>query len=124
MNIVLWIIAGILAAMFLTAGVLKLTQPKEKLLASNMKWVEDFSGSTVKFIGTMELLAGLGLILPAALDIVPILTPLAATGLGIIMIGAIGTHARRKEPQNVAVNVVLLALAAVVAIFRFGPNSF
>jgi uncharacterized membrane protein YphA (DoxX/SURF4 family) len=125
MNVFLWVVAGILAAFFLAAGATKLTQGREKLLANpNMKWVEDFSAGTVKLIGTAEVLGAIGLILPAALDIAPILTPLAATGLAVIMIGAIITHARRKEPQPILINTVVLILAALVAIFRFGPNSF
>jgi uncharacterized membrane protein YphA (DoxX/SURF4 family) len=50
--------------------------------------------------------------------------PLAATGLAIIMVGAIITHARRKENQPIVINTILLILAIVVAVFRFGPNSF
>lgn len=123
MNVVLWIVAGLLAALFLGAGLSKLTQPHEKLAAS-MGWVEDFSPGTVKLIGALEVLAAIGLILPAALDIVPVLVPLAAVGLVAIMIGAVATHARRKETPMIAVNLVLLALAAVVVWGRFGPWSF
>lgn len=125
MNVFLWIVAGVLAAFFLAAGAIKLSQSRRKLLANpNMKWVEDFSAGTIKLIGTVEVLGALGLILPGALDIAPVLVPLAATGLGLIMIGAIITHGRRKELQPVAINVFILILAALVAIFRFGPNSF
>ena len=123
MNVVLWIVAAILAALFLGAGLTKLTQPKEKL-AANMGWVEDFSPGTVRVIGALEVLAAIGLVLPAALDIVPVLVPLAAVGLVAIMIGAIATHARRKEAPMIAVNLVLLVLAAVVVWGRFGPYSF
>lgn len=122
-NIALWIAAGVLAAVFVSAGTLKLTQPKEKL-AANLAWVEDFSARTVKFIGLMEVLGAIGLILPAALHIAPILTPLAATGLAITMVLAAVVHARRKEPQLIVVNAVLFALAAFVAIMRFGPYAF
>ncbi|GAA1623988.1 DoxX family protein [Kribbella alba] len=125
MNVFLWIVAGVLAALFLVAGATKLSQSKENLGKNpNFAWTEDFSAGTVKLIGTAEVLGALGLILPAALDIAPILTPLAACGLAIIMIGAIITHVRRKEYQNAAVNTVLLILTLLVAIFRFGPNSF
>jgi uncharacterized membrane protein YphA (DoxX/SURF4 family) len=124
MNVFLWIVAGVLAAFFLAAGLTKLTQSKEKLAAnSGMKWTEDFSAGMIKLIGTAEVLGALGLILPGAFGIAPILVPLAACGLAIIMIGAIITHTRRKEYQPVAINVVLLILALIVAIFRFGPNS-
>lgn len=66
MNVILWILAGLLAAGFATAGGLKLTQPKDKLLV-NMAWVEDFGQGTIRFIGVMELLGAFGLIVPAAL---------------------------------------------------------
>jgi DoxX-like family len=70
------------------------------------------------------VLAAIGLILPAALDVVPVLVPLAAVGLAVLMVGAVVTHARRREPQLIVVNVVLLALAVVVLWGRFGPYSF
>ncbi len=124
MNIVLWIIAAVLAVAFLGAGVMKLAQPKEKLAASGMGWTDDYSATNIKLIGAVEILAAIGLILPALLDIAPILVPLAATGLVIIMIGAVIVHARRKENPMVIGNVVLLVLAAIVAWGRFGPYSF
>jgi uncharacterized membrane protein YphA (DoxX/SURF4 family) len=123
MNVVLWILAGLLAVAFLGAGLTKLTQPKEKL-AATMGWVEDFSPGTVKLIGALEVLAAIGLILPAAFDVVPVLVPLAAVGLVALMIGAALTHARRREVPLIVVNLVLLALAAVVVWGRFGPYSF
>ena len=124
MNIALWIVAGLLALLFLGAGAMKLTQPKAKLAAFGLSWTEDFSDNTVKAIGGLEALAGLGLILPAALGILPVLTPLAATGLVLVMIGAAITHVRRKEYPVIAANVVLLAAAAFVAWGRFGPYAF
>jgi uncharacterized membrane protein YphA (DoxX/SURF4 family) len=123
MNVVIWIVAGLLAAAFLAAGVMKTTRPKQAL-QSSMPWVEDFGQGTVRLIGTMEILAAIGLILPPALDIAPVLAPLAATGLVVMMLLAAATHARRKEPQGIVVNTVLLALAAFVAVTRFGPYSF
>lgn len=89
-----------------------------------MKWTEDFSAGTLKFIGAVEVLGAIGLILPALLDIAPILVPLAAVGLAITMAGAIVVHVRRKEYQVLGINAVVLILAVVLAIFRFGPNSF
>jgi uncharacterized membrane protein YphA (DoxX/SURF4 family) len=123
MNVVLWVLAGVLAVAFLAAGLTKLASPKEKL-ATNMAWVEDFSPGMVKTIGALEVLAAVGLILPAALDVVPVLVPLAATGLVALMIGAALTHARRREFPMIAINVVLLVLAAVIIWGRFGPYSF
>ena len=124
MNVTLWIIAGVLAAAFAAAGLMKIAQPKAKLAEAGMPWTEDFSDGQVKLIGTLEVLGAIGLILPAALDIAPILTPIAATGLALLMIGAAVTHVRRGEQNMVPVNLVLAALAAFVAIMRFGPNSF
>jgi len=124
MNVVLWIIASLLAAAFLAAGLMKVSQPKEKLAASGMEWTADFSVNTVKLIGGLEILAAIGLILPAAVDIVPVLVPLAAVGLVLIMAGAVLTHTRRKEFPMIAVNLVLLVLAALVVWGRFGPYSF
>jgi uncharacterized membrane protein YphA (DoxX/SURF4 family) len=125
MNVFLWIVAGVLAAFFLAAGANKLAQSKEKLgQNANMKWTEEFSAGTLKLIGAAEVLGALGLILPGVLGIAPVLVPLAATGLAIIMVGAIVTHVRRKEYSVLGINAVVLVLALVVAIFRFGPNSF
>lgn len=124
MNVVLWIVQILLALAFAGAGFMKVSQPREKL-ATNMGWVEDFSGNTVKFIGVMELLGALGLILPAATGILPWLTPLAAVGLILIMIGALITHGRRGElAMAIPVNGILLLLSAFVAWGRFGPYSF
>jgi uncharacterized membrane protein YphA (DoxX/SURF4 family) len=124
MNIALWIIAGLLAVAFLAGGAMKLTRPKEKLAASGMGFVEDFSAGTVKAIGTLEVLAAVGLILPAALNIAPVLVPLAAVGLVLLMVGAIIMHLRRHEAQAIVVDLALLALAVLVAWGRFGPQSF
>ncbi|SHN15084.1 DoxX family protein [Cryptosporangium aurantiacum] len=123
MNVVLWVVQILLALVFGAAGVLKSTQPKEKL-APNLPWVEDFSLPVVRFIGVVELLAALGLILPAATGFATVLTPLAATGLAITMVLAAVTHARRKEPSGIVFNAVLFALAVFVAWGRFGPYSF
>jgi len=123
MNIALWIIASLLALAFFAAGSTKLLQPKEKL-ATRMAWTQDFSPGMIKTIGGLEVLAAVGLILPAVLGIVPVLVPLAATGLVLMMIGAAITHLRRKEAPMIVANVVLLVLAAIVAWGRFGPYSF
>ncbi|MFT4109851.1 DoxX family protein [Propionicimonas sp.] len=124
MNLALWIVAGLLALLFVAAGVMKLTQPKDKLASSGLGWAEDFSAGTVKAIGALEVLGAIGLILPAVTRILPILVPIAALGLVAIMVGAIITHARRKEPPMIGFNVVLLLLAAFVAVGRFWLAPF
>ncbi|MBX6750433.1 MAG: DoxX family protein [Micromonosporaceae bacterium] len=123
MHTFLWIVQSVLAAAFFLAGLGKLITPKAKLQPM-LPWTEDFSAGTVKFIGVAEVLGGLGLILPAATGIAPVLTPLAATGLAVIMVLAAVTHARRKEPQAIAVNAILFVLAALVAWGRLGPYAW
>lgn len=123
-NIALWAVTGVLAATFLFAGGTKLLQPKDKFVASGMAWAEPFPAGLIKTIGALEVLAAVGLILPGLLGIAPVLVPLAALGLALIMIGAAVVHGRRREFQSVVMNVVLLVLAAVVAWARFGPYSF
>jgi hypothetical protein len=125
MNLVLWILAGLLALFFAFAGATKLAKSKQQLLANpSMGWAADFPGGLIKLIGALEVLAAVGLLLPGALDVATVLVPLAATGLAVLMLGASITHGRRKEGQAVVVNVVLLVLAAVVAWGRFGPYAF
>jgi uncharacterized membrane protein YphA (DoxX/SURF4 family) len=121
MNVFLWIVAALLAAGFLASGVVKVALPKEKLAASGLAWTEDFSAGAIKAIGALEILAAVGLVLPPLVDVAPVLVPLAALGLVLIMIGAAIVHLRRKETPVVAVNLVFLVL---VVWGRFGPHSF
>jgi len=123
MNTALWIVQIVLAIAFVGAGAMKATQPREKL-EGFLPWVADFSTGTVRLIGVAEVLGGLGLVLPAVTGLAPVLVPIAATGLGVVMVLAAITHARRKEPTMIAVNLVLLALAVVVAWGRFGAHAF
>jgi uncharacterized membrane protein YphA (DoxX/SURF4 family) len=124
MDVALWIVAGVLAAGFLAAGIMKLVQPREKLAASGLTWVEDYSANGVRAIGALEVLAAIGLVLPALLDIVPVLVPVTAVAVALLMAGAAWTHYRRREMASIAVPVVLLLLAAFVAWGRFGPEPF
>jgi putative oxidoreductase len=118
MNTTLWIVQGILAAMFAMAGIMKSTQPIDKLVKT-ISWADRFSVSTVRFIGLSELLGAIGIIIPWALNILPVLTPLAATGLALIQLLAIFHHAKRKEGKTIAFNLVLLFLSAFIAYGRF-----
>ena len=118
MNIVLWICAGLLAAMFLMAGVMKATMPKEKLEPA-MQWSKTWSRPQLQALGTVEVLGAIGLILPWALNIARVLTPLAAVGCAVVMIGAVATHIRMKDYKGTGMPVVLLVLAIIVAAGRF-----
>lgn len=128
LSVSLWIVAGLLAVVFLLSGAGKLLVPKEKMtgMFAAARWVEDFSPGALKAIGVLELLAAAGLILPAALDIAPVLVPLAATGAVLIMLGAIVTRLRSRHVTNatIAPDLAYLAMAAFVAWGRFGPESF
>jgi uncharacterized membrane protein YphA (DoxX/SURF4 family) len=115
MTTALWIIQGLLAAAFLMAGLMKLVKSRADLEAKGMGWVEGFSDGQVKAIGAVEVLGGIGVILPGALGIVPVLSGVAAAGLVLTMVGAAITHVRRNELPVVAPNVVLGALAGYVA---------
>lgn len=125
MNIALWIIAGLLAVGFLVAGSNKLLIPREKLAkAPGGGWALDFSAGFVKTLGALEILGAIGLILPAVLDIAPVLVPLAAIGLGLVMIGAAIVEFRRQEFKHVLVNLTYLIMIVFVVWGRFGPGSF
>ncbi len=119
MDVALWIAQGLLAAAFLSAGIVKLTRPRE-MLAERMGWVEDFSGGHIKIIGALEVLGALGLILPGMTGIAPLLVPIAASGLAVDQIGAAVVHARRGESNYILANLILMALALFVAWGRFG----
>ncbi len=119
MNTALWIAQILLALAFGAAGIIKSTQPHEKLVA-NMGWAGDYSPGFVKFVGIAEVLAALGLILPAVTGIAPVLVPIAASGLVVAQTGAIVVHVRRKEPRFIIGNLVLIALSLFVAWGRFG----
>jgi uncharacterized membrane protein YphA (DoxX/SURF4 family) len=124
MNLALWIVAVVLAATFAGSGLMKLLVPKDKLVNSGQGWAQDYTPTNIRLIGFVELLGAAGLILPAVTHIAPILVPLAAIGLVLVMVGAAMVHARRKEAMNIGVNAVLLALAVFVAWGRFGPYPF
>ena len=120
MNIVLWILQGLLAVIFLMAGMMKVSQSKDGLKekgGGRMDWVDDVSAGNIRLIGILEVLGALGLILPQVTGVLPWLTPLAALGLVITMAGATMLHSRRGEP--IVPTIVLLLFAAFVAYGRF-----
>ena len=118
MNTAIWVVQILLALAFLMTGIAKATQPIEKL-GERMGYVKDFPPTIIRLIGIVEVLAAIGLVLPALTNILPALTPLAAGGLVLVMLGAMATHSRRKEYPAIGFNLVLLALAAFVAYGRF-----
>ena len=125
MNVALWVVAGLLAAVALVGGVTKVFVPKEKLAAHHGgEWTGDASAGFVKTLGVLELLAAVGLILPAVLDIAPVMVPVTAVCWVLLMVGAMITHGRLGQLKFVMVNSVYFVLAALIVWGRFGPESF
>ena len=123
METALWIAQVLLAAIYLVTGTTKLTQPRLKMAAGPMRWAADVTDAQFRTIGLLEVLGAIGLILPAALGIAPLLVPLAAVGLVLTMIGAIRVHVRHGETDRLAVPLVVLALALFVAVQGVGTYS-
>jgi hypothetical protein len=116
-NIALWIVAGLLALAFLLAGFMKAFRPLDAL-KKNMTWVMSVPPWFVRFIGVAEILAAIGLILPAITGIQQWLVATAAGGLVMVMLSAAIFHAGRKEWQNIGTNVLLLLLAVFIGVGR------
>ena len=126
MNLALWIAAGLLAAVLLVSSTTKMFMPRAKLASAGAaaEWVLDFSPSALRAIGTLEILAVAGLILPAVLDIAPVLVPVTATCVALLFTGAVIMRLRRGERARIVPDLVYLAVAVFVAWGRFGPESF
>jgi hypothetical protein len=118
MNIALWIAQCLLAIVFTVSAVMKGTWDLDRLVKSGQTGVQGLPLPLVRFIAFAEICGVLGLILPWATGIVPVLTVAAAVGLGVIMTLAAVVHTRLHEPKNVATNVVLFAICAFVAVGR------
>lgn len=125
MDTALWIAACLLALVALLAGVTKTFIPKEKLEQHDAAaWTRDVSPGFVRTLGLLELAAAVGLVLPALVDVAPVLVPVTAVCWILLMIGAMVTHGRLGQPKLVLVNAGYLILAVFVALGRFGPESF
>jgi putative oxidoreductase len=118
LHIALWVFQVLLGAMFTMAGFGKTFTPLNEL-SGQMTWVTAVPEGLVRFIGVSELLGGLGLLLPSILRIKPVLTPLAAAGLAVIMVLAAIFHLTRGEFPGIGVNLVIAALALFVAWGRY-----
>ncbi|GAB3643358.1 DoxX family protein [Spirosoma arcticum] len=119
MNVVLWVIQGLLALAFFYSGLMKSTRSEQTLVAMGMTGVEHLPLSLIRFIGISELAGATGLILPLLLNQLPVLTPLSALCLGLIMIPAAIIHYRRGEPKTVGLNGVFFVLCVLVAYSRW-----
>ncbi len=118
MNIALWVVQGLLAAIYFMAGSLKAFSYEK--VSAQLSYVKDIPKNLTLFNGIMELLGAVGMILPMLTGILPWLTPIAAIGLSIIQVLAIITiHIPRKEFKNLPMNLILLALSIFVVIGRW-----
>jgi uncharacterized membrane protein YphA (DoxX/SURF4 family) len=113
LRIALWVAQGLVAAMFVMSGFMKLTTPIAEL-AAMMPWAGQVSPAFVRFIGLVDLAGGIGILLPALTRIQPRLTVLAALGCAVLQVLAFAFHAYRGEFGVLPVNVVLLALSVFV----------
>lgn len=116
MTVAYWIVAGLLAVLYLGVGLMKIARPREQLVTSGMGWAETMSDTGVKAIGVLEVLGAVGLILPPLVHVFPPLAIAAAVGLVLVQVGAIVVHVRRGETRNLPVSVVLLILAITAAL--------
>lgn len=122
-EIILWIIQGLLAFVFLYSGVSKALLNEKTLVAKGQTGVEGLPTLFIKFIGIAEITGALGLILPGLLDMHLHLTWISAFCLGAIMMPAAMVHAKRGEYKTIGINVIIFALAIFVAYGRMMSNA-
>ncbi|PZR55504.1 DoxX family protein [Xylanimonas oleitrophica] len=117
MDIALWVVTGLLAALYLVVGAVKVL--RGPALAERMPWAGAMPGWAVRLIGLVEMAGAAGLVVPQATGEMVWLTPLAATCLAALQLLAIAVHVRRRETQQLAINATLVVLALVLAAGRF-----
>lgn len=123
MNVFLWGLQIVCAAIFIRYGIRKVMTPKGEL-QRQVAWVEDYSSRFVKFIGSVEILGGIGLVLPAATRVAPVLTPIAACGLAVLMILGARLHISRREYREMLQDEPWFFTAfCLIAWGRFGPYA-
>lgn len=123
MNIALWVVAGVFGLAFFVGGILKIVIPYETYSAKN-RWAGDFAPETLRGMGVIEMLGGVGLILPGLLDIAPVLVAIAASGMALYMAGAVTERVRRGEWKLILGDLVFMSAMLFVAWGRFGPESW
>ena len=113
MSLFLWILQIVLALMFMGIGGQRLTRSSRQL--GKLPWTDGYSPAAIRALGAVELLAGLTLLVPGVLGWAPLLTPLAACGLVVLMALAVLLHLRRNQRQAAVLPAILLVMAALVA---------
>jgi hypothetical protein len=119
MIVAYFVVGGVLAVVALATGLMKIVRPREKLLTMGapFAWANDFSQNQIRGIGALEVLGAIGVILPMAIGVAPVLGPIAALGLAVVQVGAFVVHARRGEKPYL--NIVIFALAGATAVLGF-----
>jgi uncharacterized membrane protein YphA (DoxX/SURF4 family) len=118
MNALLWTLQGSLAAIFTASGLAKISQPKDRLIASGQTGVTPFPVPIIRVTAFCELLGAIGILAPRLVGVAEFLTPAAAGGFAIVMVGAIASHAYLRELRNVAATVAIFIAAVTVAVGR------
>jgi uncharacterized membrane protein YphA (DoxX/SURF4 family) len=119
MNTLLWVLQIFLAITFTYSGLMKSTQNREELVSIGQTGVEGLSYPLIRFIGAAEILGAIGIILPTAIHVFPILTPITAICFALIMVLASPIHYKRKEFKSVLINISLFVISVFVAYVRF-----
>jgi uncharacterized membrane protein YphA (DoxX/SURF4 family) len=116
MNALLWTLQVLLAVVFAASGAAKISRSKDRLIASGQTGVAPFPLPVIRVTAFCELLGAIGIVVPRLVGIATSLTPAAAVGFAIVMVGAIGSHAYLREPRNVALTTLIFVAAVTVAI--------
>lgn len=118
-ELAVWIVSWVLVAAFVGGGAARAILPQERLVKVGLTWVTGVPAPLLKTIGVLEVLGGIGLVVPVLSGILSILTPIAATCLAVLMVGALVFHLRRKEWIGIPITLALLAGTVFVAVARF-----
>jgi uncharacterized membrane protein YphA (DoxX/SURF4 family) len=119
MEIAVWIVSGVLALGFVGGGAARALLPLDRLSRMGWPWASELPRSLLRTVGGLEVAGGLGLVLPVLTGILPILTPIAACCLALVMVLAIAFHVRRRSWRDIPVNAVFAAACLFVAVARF-----
>jgi uncharacterized membrane protein YphA (DoxX/SURF4 family) len=118
MDTLLWIIQSVLAFVFLHGGLCKTFYPKRKMVYLGQSGVVGLPTATIKAAGIAEILGAYGLVIPLWLNILPILTPISAGCLALVMVLAAGTNINRKKYGNIVINLILFGLCVFICVGR------
>ncbi|MGH3531050.1 MAG: DoxX family protein [Mycobacterium sp.] len=118
MNTLLWTLQVLLAVTFAASGMAKISWPKDRLIATGQTGVAPFPLPVVRVTALCELLGAVGILVPRLVGVAEYLTPAAAGGFAVVMVGAMGSHAYLREPRSVALNSIILIAAITVAAGR------